>query len=321
MPEGHSVEDALRRLVGDPEPNERQRQLGEERLRRLIEKEPLGAHRPLLRRRVALAVVTAVALIFGIWFRPSPSEAATERIAAVIETVDPLTLLPNEYLYTRANVSLLAIVPADALGNVAFSRSHLVYLLSSIREAWIASDGSMQLRTTNLRPHFFSREAELAYFEARLDRNDQLEAPHTESFARPENPSFWPDDIDALDEAIRSEIQEEGNPGRVQYLYIALGILRERLVSPQLRANVIRLIGRLPSIAVEESGDALVVSTTYTDQNIRTRLAFSIDASGNLAREEVTILEANALLDIPADTSTFLATYEQIELVPDLTTP
>lgn len=163
--------------------------------------------------------------------------------------------------------------------------------------------------------------AERAYFDAGLDRIDLLGVPNTETFAPPENPIQWPDDIDALDAAIKSQIQDGGDPERVQYLYLTLGILREHLISPQLRANVIRLIGRLPGIAVKEGDDGLGVSTTYADQSIRTRLAFSIDPSGSLAREEATILEANDLLGIPADTSTFLAVYEHVELVPDLATP
>lgn len=321
MPEDHPVDDALRRLVGSPEPNEHQSRVGEERLRRLLKQETLEPQRPLLQRRVALAVVAVLVLLLVVWFRPSPSEAATERIAAAIERVDPVTLLPNQYLYTRASVSRLAIIPADALGEIIFSRTHLVYLLSSTREVWIASDGSMQLRTTNLQPDFFGVEAERAYSEAGLDRIDLLGVPNTETFAPPENPIQWPDDIDALDAAIRSRIQDGGDTERVQYLYLTLGILREHLISPKLRANTIRLIGRQPDIVVGQDKNGLVVATTYTDQGVLARLAFSVDPSGNLARENVTILEPNDVLGIPADTSTFLAVYEHVELVPDLTTP
>lgn len=264
----------------------------------------------------------ALLVVFlGVWLRPTPTEAATEQLATAIETVDPVSLPPNHYLYTRSSVTLLAIVPADALGEIAFSRSHLAYLLSSTRETWMASDGSMQLRTTNLLPHFFSSDAEAAYFEARLDQMDQLGVPQTETFLRPDNPGHWPDDIHALDAAIRSQIQDDGDPERVQYLNLTLGILRENLISPQLRANTIRLIGRQPDIAVGQDENGLVVATTYTDQGILTRLAFSVDPSGNLAREEVTILGANDLLGIPTGTSTFLAVYEQVEFVSDLTSP
>lgn len=319
----HPVDAALRRLVGDPEPTPHDHHLGEERLRRAIEAEASRSRGGWNRRLLAVATCTTLLLVVGYAvLRPSQVQAAVEEIATATEAVDPVTLTAGEYFYTRTEVSNLGLVPKEDLGGVPFEQDQLVYLLSAVRETWIAADGSIQIKTQHGQPTFFTPDAEQAYYAAGLDERDAGGETVTEAFPPPESTESWPIEIDALDEAILERAADRDLPHTIEYLDVAIDLLRENLTPPQLRANTIRLIGQLPGLEVSEEDDQKATfAVDYEDKGIPTRYVFELDRQGNLVSETTSMTEGNAQLGIPAGTEISAASYLDQQVVDSLESP
>jgi len=323
MTEEHQpVDAALRKLVGEHQPSAQDRLLAEQRLAEAIRAESQRASGRWTSRLVWIAALAAVTLGAIYLLRPTQLEAAAEEIASAAEVVDPLTLPANTYLYTRADVVSLGLVPAEALGEPAFDRPQLTYLLPAIRETWVAADGTIQIKTTNQPPIFFAPEAEAAYYAAELDKTDAIGETVNQTFPPSETPEVWPTEVESLDEAIRSRIAERDLPDTIEYLDVALDILRENPIEPGLRANTIRLIGRLPGLNVVAASDQQTrFAIDYTDRGLETSFSFTLDNAGNLTSEETTLLEFDAELGIPANTAVAFARYENQQIVNSLASP
>lgn len=318
----HPVDAALRRLVGDPEPSPQDRQLGDKRLHRAVEAEAPISRSGSDWRLLMVAAVTTLLLVVGYAvLRPSQVDAAVEEMATAAEAVDPIVLTSEEFFYTRAEVANLGLVGSEELGGVAFDQEQLVYLLSSLRETWVGADGGIQIRTRHGTPTFFTVDAEAAYHEAGLDERDGIGETITEAFPPPETTESWPISIDALDEAIRERTADRGLPHTIEYLDVAIDILRENLIPPQLRANTIRLIGQLPGLEVSRENERVTFAADYEDNRIPTRYTFTLDRHGNLVSEATSIAEANAQLGIPAGTTITAASYIDQQIVSSLGSP
>lgn len=323
----HPVDDALRRVAGQPTPSEADRRLGADRLAEAIAAE----QRPQPRRRYRLTVGWAIGfgvLLVGLLvavetISPTPTEAAIEEIAKAAEETDPLTIPPQQFGYTKSEMTALAIVPTEALRDIEHEREFLVYLLRTIRETWIGSEGAAQLRTTNQPPIFFSEADEDAYYTAGIDEQDAIgETTMLTTTDRPTEPA-WPTDPTALDKAIRqAAVNDRGLPETVEYLDVALDILREPLTSPQLRAATLRLIAQLPDLELVETArdDSFTFAVEYRDQDVDSRQTFTLSKQGYLLTEEIRILEPNPRFGIPADTDIFTAIHTPATIVDDLST-
>ncbi|HZD23793.1 MAG TPA: hypothetical protein VE569_10395, partial [Acidimicrobiia bacterium] len=252
----HPVDDALRRLTGKPEPTEDDRRTAEARLQAAIRAElhqPITRNRRVFTRWVPAAVATALALLLLAQIaRPSATMAALEEVARVAEVADPLTVPPQQYIYTKSQITSLRVLPREALGDIPYQRDSLVYLLPVRRESWIGSEGAVQIRTTTEQPLFFRPEDETAYYQASLDKEDAVGETITETIQQ-EDPDPWPEGINALDDAIRTAAVGRQRGPTVEYVDIALDIIRETFASPQLRANTLRLIGRQPDLELIET--------------------------------------------------------------------
>jgi hypothetical protein len=325
----HPVDEALKQVAGDPTPSEDYRRMGADRLAQAIaaEQQPRRWHRP----RAALGWAFALVVIFAAGvlvmvevLSPTATEAAFEEIAEAAEQADPLAIPAQQFAYTRSEVTALMIVSAEAFENVEFEKDFLTYVLPTTREVWIGSEGTVQIRTTNQTPTFFTEADEDVYYQAGIDQEDAI--GETITLTTTDQPTIpnWPTNPKDLDQAIRHvAVTDRGLPVSVEYLDVALDILRETLATPELRAATLRLIGQLPGLQVADTDtdQATTFSITYQHQEIQTRQSFTLSSEGALLEEETWILEPHPRFDIPANTPTVAATHDPPILVDSLNRP
>lgn len=323
----HPVDDALRRVAADLEPTEPNRQLAEAQLQALISAESERQGRRIKLATLGWAVAALLGAVGAILLlqviRPTPTHAAMEEIAVVVEASDPLTIPPQQYAYTSSQTTTLRIVPKEGLGDVEYDRDLLVYLLPAQRETWVGSDAVVQIRTTAGPPIFFHTEDETAYYAAGLDATDVLGETVTETMLLEPDPEAWPEDKAELGRAIRAMVNGQERPEPVEYVDIALDVIRESLISPQTRANALRLIGEQPGLRVEpvtDEGSSRFV-LDYTDAGVATRLSFTISSEGHLLEEAETLLEPHPLLNVPAGVTVAHNVYGKTVIVGTLDSP
>ncbi|MFQ5523685.1 MAG: hypothetical protein ACE5F5_08915 [Acidimicrobiia bacterium] len=242
-------------------------------------------------------------------FATNPASAVLGEIAAVAAEQDPLSVTDTSFIYTSSRVTALAVVYRDELSGVPYDRDLLVYLLPREREVWIGNEGTEQIRTTYLEPIFFRDTHEEAYYAAGLDTADQIGQTVTSTVLIPVD--VWPDNLEELDQAIRNQMASgRGLPFDVEYLDVALDIITESFVSPQLRASTLNLISRLGSLQLGEPGDGVqAFSVEYSERGVRMRLTFGIDRVGNLTSKELVAVTEDTAFGIPAGTAVSTAIY------------
>lgn len=324
----HPVDDALRQIAGDPTPSEDDRRIGADRLARAIADEQRP--RPWLSRRstfgwaFALVIVLTGVFVMIEAISPTPTEAAIEEIAEAAEQAHPMTIPAQEFVYMRSEVIALMIVPREALEGVEYQKEFLVYLLPRIRETWFGSEGTVQIRTTSQTPIFFTDRDEAVYYQAGLDQQDDI--GETATLITTDQPTArdWPRDSAELDGAIQeAAATDRGLPQTVEYLDVALDILREPLAPPELRSTTLRLIGQLPDLQIADTNPdgATTFGITYQAREVETRQTFTLSPRGHLLSEQTRLLESNPQFGIPADTVTFTALYGEPVVVDDLDHP
>lgn len=324
----HPVDDAVRRMAEQIEPSIAERQNAEDRLRAAIETEQHG--QPHGRRSLhgrwlwaAAAAATLVGLFFGVQLvRPSATEAAMEEIAETVEALDPVDVPEQEFLKTDTVVTSLVEIPADML-TPGFEGDTLAYLLPTRRQTWYGDDNTVQLRTTNQTPVFFTEGDEHAYYAAGIDDLDMIGETTTDIFTDPRDFDQWPTEPDALDETIRRQISpDSGQSEDAQYLEIALGFIREVFTPPELRAATLTLIGRIPTLeVVDESDSQTTFAIDYEQNDVAVRHTFTVTSNGELGSEEIRLLEPDVRLAFPTDTSIFTAEYSTPVMVDTLDQP
>ena len=325
--EQHPVDDLLKRIVGSPTSSQDEKTAAEAALQQAIENDVV---KPLPGRRSRQLVWTAaaVALIIGlvVVFRPwavSPAAAAMEEVAALTETLDPVEATDDTFVYTRSETSAITRIPREGLGDIPYGKDQLLYYTNTIRETWFGNDNTVQIAITLLEPTFLNSEDEAVYYEAGLDEQDQIGETITTTVTDPTK-QVWPTDRDKLDAAIREAmVTDRGLPETVEYLDVALDIVRESFSSPQLRAATLRLIGDLNGLQLVETSatGSVTFLIEYTDRNVDTRLTFIIDGNGYLRYEQLLNLTADQEFGIPANTSVFVAEYSEPLIVDGLDAP
>jgi len=320
----HPVDRLARYLVGDPEPPPGSCERVDAALMAEIAKTTARPVAPRFRTRVWAIVALAAAVVVFMVVQPftqSPASAALEEIAMVAAEQDPLTASDSSFIYTRSQMQGLGSASKEALGDVPYDFEELYYLVRMDREAWTGSEGTVQIRTTFKKPSFFSETDEDVYYAAGLDIRDEVGKTTTSTVSIP--PEEWPEGIDELDQAIRDTIVDDrGLPFDVEYLDVALDILREANISPQLRASTLTLISRLESLELDEPGSGLsAFSVGYTERDVRMRLGFHLDNVGNLIFEEVVTLTQDSERRLPPNTPIFRAVYEPAAEVESLAAP
>lgn len=316
-----NIDDLLKDLAGTYVPSDEARAHAESRLQEAIEAEKSTTRRRFDMRWVAALAAGVVALFFVAQaITPSAASARFEEIASVAERLDPLTAPDGSFLYTRSEQTGLVTLPSEALASVGYD-DELHYLLTVERESWLGSDNTRQIRSLAQPPIFFSSDDEAAYYSAGLDEQDQIGEVAAITVTEPKGP-VWSEDPAALDEAIRARMTaDRGLPRAVEYLDVAITILREARTSPQLRASILRLVGNLEGLELLSEATPSTFAIEYEDQDVPTIYTFTLDSQGHLRAEERRMLAANEELGIPADTSLFSARYEPPVVVDSLEGP
>lgn len=312
------IDDLVRDLftADDPDPDDVEQ--AKHRARAALDRAIAEETRRRPRRRgfgwVAAAAVFIVVVVGGVVVfdlgGSSPASAAIEEIAAAVEAVPASTITGNEFYYFTVDSTSLAVVDSDMFGDVAFPGEYLVYLTSRYEERWRSASGVLQIRQTAAEPTFFDPEAADAYWDAGLDEVDRVGETTTETFE--DSPAEeWPTDQAELDAAIRAVmVTDRGLPETVEYLDVALDILRDPVYTSDLRAATLRLISDLDGLELEDSsGDEATLSIDYLDRGLDTRLTFTVGNDGHLRYEQTLLLETDPEFGIPADTAVHTATY------------
>ncbi len=311
----HSVDDLLRRLVIDAEPSDFETAEARARLEQAFTS-GVQEKTPRLRRWLpAAAAVAALAVAWVVFFgldATSPAMAAADQVAVAIEQVRPGEGTDLAVAYSKTTAVALNIVPREGLAAVEFDRQELVYILESTFEFWFGDQGTTQISSTATGASFFTPSDESVYIEAELDVQDQIGETFTTSVVEPLED--WPSDIDLLDEAIRDlTMTESGRPQSVEYLDVALDILRHGIQPAEVRANTVRLIGALPGLEadtqLEDGSTRLFIS--YVEADVPKTLAFVLDADGFLRSEVIVLDEGIGSMGIPAGTAESAIAYER----------
>lgn len=317
---GHPVDEAMRWVARGPELDDAAVGRVRARLETVFDLQP-ASPQPRTRTLVwstGLALVLVAVFVAIQVASPSPLIATIEDVASVVETLDPLTIAPQQYLHTTTRTTSLIAVQRDGLGGVQYDRDIFVYQLTTLRETYIGAAGATQIQTTNLTPSFYSAGDEAIYYAADLDETDALGETIVESVTTPPEHT-WPNEPDLLDQAIRRAAADRGLPDTVEYLDTALDILREPTTPPELRANSLRLIADLPYLQLVTAGGVETeFAIDYDDQGISARLQFTIDQAGFLVGEHWTILEPDARYGLSRPATVTSVTYTPPRVVDQL---
>ncbi|MFQ5524444.1 MAG: hypothetical protein ACE5F5_12875 [Acidimicrobiia bacterium] len=304
------IDDILRELVGDPIPTEEERTRSLVRFVRALDKQKGVKRSPSVRRvTVALGFAIGAVVLLVTLPRQSPAAAALREIANLVETVEPLDAPDDSYIYTEAETLVLARVPSDGLGDLSEGRD-LYYSLPVRRESWIGSEGTLQLATTASDPVFFSESDRLLYYEAHLDERDRI--GETEAVTvRDAFDTVWAADQTELDLQIREMLPSGSErPEHIDYLDIALQVIRESPASPATRAAALRLMADLPELEPDE-GEQGVSSfqVDFEENGVLVRWSFAVDDAGFLRSEARTNLTADEVSGLAPGTITYKADY------------
>lgn len=315
MDEPSDIERMLRHTTGDPSPPPAERAAAEADLRALIS---TATPRRLSRLAwlgswtwaagAAAAAVLLVVLVVVPSLQPSPAQAGLTALAEAVELLEPAVLPVGSYAFTRSEQVNLAILPGSDFG---LDTEFVAYLLPSTREIWRDNQGTVQLRTTNHPPIFFTPETEQAYYRTGLDQLDQLNKPVTLT-ATGDTTGFlqdgWSIDPDQLHQQMLDHIHQGGSdlPDYILVLNLAGQLVAETGAPPSLRAAILQVLSTLDLELVEQTPNRLQLAVTYQDS----RYTMTFDQTGNLLEASEIVLQFEPRLGIPAGTVVHHATYQ-----------
>ncbi|MDP9494099.1 MAG: hypothetical protein M3P87_02570 [Actinomycetota bacterium] len=267
--------------------------------------------RPMGRRSwaIGLALFLVVAVLVVQTVSISPAAAVITEFARVAEARDPLLIPDGDFAYIRTEATSISYAGSDALP----------YLLPENRETWIGDEGTARVSTTNLEPTFFALADETAYYAADLDEGDRL--GETITITQTDINQIlteidWPTDPDELEAMIRSVIGDTDH----DVVETCLEMLRATLISPELRAAVLRVIAGLDLELVDDGPDGATFSMGL-DRPFPMQLRFTLDDYGHLRFEERIQTEGNPDLGVAPGTVDYTATYSVPVLVDSLERP
>lgn len=304
-------QDPLRNLKRGPDPRatSSEREHAELRLRRAMENERRGRRQ---RARIWIPAVAGLGLIVLIWtmLRPTAAQAILMDTAEAARLATPLDIPTGGFVYTRSQTVDLQTRPGSDFG---LGVETVSYLLRGVREVWRnPAEQFVQIRTVVSEASFFDPAVSGAYFRLELDTQDGLGETRTEQFAgvrddladRP-----WPTDPNDLLAAMEAYLanSNDARPHQARLLDLAADLLRETIPSPDFRGALIEVLSRF-DYEVDQTETAIVLAVDYQDR-LATRIAVTISSAGHLLREEITLLEADSELGLPANTTISLATY------------
>lgn len=326
------VDRVVRRLAGNPQPTEDDREVTWRTLATAMRNETLsGQPLPTTSRRkrmsllIASAAIAVLALVVfaGQMVRPPAAKAALDEMAVAARLVDPLTIRDQQYAYVRSETLTLGVVPTDAFNG---QRNHpLAYFLPATLETWMSAEGTVQLRTTVGAPQFFTSTDETDYYTAGLDVIDGVGATTTETFENVTSlldERTWPTTPGDLETALRQALpQEYDRPESVEILDLALDLIRLPSTTPSLRAAALHVIANLGLTLIERTQDGGGTFSVTYDKPYPVSITFTIDGNGQLRDESEALLSGDATLGIPPNTIISEQAHGPVQLVANLAQP
>ncbi len=308
----------LRTLAGSPSPTNADAALARNALAQAIANESSNQTRRRKWAVPALAVsLSLVVVIVAIQVvKPSPARATLLEIAQAAELADPLTIPPQSYAYTKSEVVVLGTVPADAF---AGRTSPMAYLLPQTREIWVGSENTVQIRTTTNSPVFFAPQDKVDYYEAQLDKVDQVGQTTSQTVTGGTSildERDWPTEPDALKTAIEDTFQPGSvMPADVDVAHVALSLISESSASPDLRAAALRALAGLNDLHLVQGTDGTsTFSITYSTPH-EGSLTFVLDGAGKVVSRRTVNIDGDPGLGIPPNTVIEGMDYEPTMIV------
>lgn len=314
------VDQTLKAMFGEPIPTSEERARALARFQRAIDE-----RKAIPRRRFSWRVATAAglaAIVAGLvlfWPQQETAAAAALReIAQLVEEVDPIDAPDGGFIYVRSEQLLLMEVQAEGVGRQP-GEAGLFYHLPVQRDSWVGGDGTLQLSTTASEPLFFAASDRSLYYEFAIDQQDATGETQTFTVVDAFD-TVWARDEAELDSQIRGVLPSESTrPEQVDYLDVALQVIRESPSAPASRAAVISLLADLPGLEIVDSEKGVSsFQIDFNDNDTEVRWVFTIDDAGFLRFESRTNLIADERSGLPAGTVTFEATYSAPTVVTSL---
>jgi len=285
-----SSDDVMARLrAANPVPDEEVHGVARSRearrlLTQIVGADPGAKRTPHQRRpRRLLAAMTAAAAIaaaLGVGIgvlRPFGSGASAEAAEILRRAADRASAEANasdgRFRYTKSESAYPNVI-------VASESSTYTALVPSVREIWIAPDGSGRLVERPGDPIFFSEEDRRAWERDHPDGADptsEVFGPDGLYYADLES---LPTDPDDLEDVVRERAEQSDVPTNVEMFVVIGDIMRETVPPPELRSALFEVAARI---------DGVEVLGEVTDGTGRPGIAVGMetDHSGALERREM----------------------------------
>ena len=240
------------------------------------------------------AIVVAAVLLSGLAPTSGTEARAASGVlrqtAAVAAGREPVTLPPGAYAYSRSRgVHLVTTV----IGGKAFNA-----LVPSVREIWIARDGSGRIRERSGKPVFLTaadRAAWLAAGRPVIEKSGTADDRYGPGGLHFEDLSSLPTDPKRLAETLRQRAALTDVPVDVETFVIVGDLLRETIGPPAVRAALYQVAASLPGVQLVgrvtdpagRAGIAVAMTSDYSGGLVRHELVFDPRTSALLAERQV----------------------------------
>lgn len=313
--------DRLRRAAERPVPTADEKSAAFGRLQHAISREQQMAGKSGFKwgwRPIAILAAALTTLVVAIpFFITDPAQAALTEVAEAARVAAPLEVPEGDFIYTRSEHEDLAIRPGS---DFDLPQDFVPYLLPTTRQVWRnPAERFILIHTTIGTPEFFDPQTQAAYYQAGLDRADQVGENVVEQFTEADDPVIetrWPTHPEQLLEAMEAFILEnrDQTADTSQIIDLTADILRETHPSPELRSSLVQVLARQPLELKGRTATTITISHISDGQET----AITLSSDGQLLSETVTLLKPDADLGLPEGTTVGSANYGQAQVVRDV---
>jgi hypothetical protein len=307
MPGGAgTLRDLFHDVTGEHAPTPRQIEAARRRLRGVFAARPRRRYfSPNVIRVIgAVAVVALVtATIIGLTWKRTPVDATLTEYARTTRDLAPQELPPGSYVYVHTEETASGGV-SDYIGDEYVD---IIYMLSTIRDAWWQDDTEV-VHTTYGEPTFFDSASEETYYRLGLDRSDQVGETVEQNLGdisgQPVLADWSTDPATLLDQLNEAAARDHGtDPREVKILSMSAQLLAPRLnPPPALRAAVLDVLARLSLESAPTAEGGVSVAVTYDAYFGSTMLRITFDDAGYVVAREETLLDGSTDYNIPPGT-------------------
>jgi hypothetical protein len=295
--------------------------------------------RSRLRLAVALAAIATLLVALPIVIldgggKVQPALGQVLRTAAAVAATQPAEPAPGpgQYYYTRSREAHLNSVGFNPrCATHPCGREHpwkatreWSALVPTIRQTWIAANGTGRVRAVSGKPEFLTsgqRRAWKAAGSPHLGSGGVEDfALYGQAFLDTSNLPTQPKTLRRLIEARKIPLVE-GPPGEAETFTLIGDMLRNTYLAPNFRAALYRVVGELPKIQllgeVADPVGRTGIGVAFTKGSVTHELIFDPKTSALLGEREVAARRIPDL-QVPAGTETGSVTYLESKVVDSL---